>query len=239
MGVMTVLANAVTADSGGFLSDLADWSVGLMERLGAPGAGIAIGLENVFPPLPSEVILPLAGFTASRGSFGLVEVLIWTTLGSVVGALVWYLVGVLIGRERTRWLLSKVPLIKMSDIDRTEAWFARHGAKTVFFGRMIPIFRSLISIPAGVERMRLLPFLGYTLAGSAIWNTIFVMAGYYLGERWTEVEEYADLFQNIVIAVVVLAVAAFVVLRLRSRRRRAAAGLPVEPAEEPEAPSTS
>jgi membrane protein DedA with SNARE-associated domain len=155
-----------------------------MDRLGAPGAGLAIALENLFPPLPSEVILPLSGFTASRGKMQLLDVLVWTTLGSVIGALALYGVGALLGRERTLAIAGKLPLIKISDIEKTEAFFQRHGGKTVFFGRMIPIFRSLISIPAGVERMPLIKFTLLTTAGSAIWNTLFVMAGYLLGEQW-------------------------------------------------------
>ena len=153
-----------------------------METLGGPGAGLAIAAENLFPPIPSEVILPLAGFTASQGSFTIAEAIIWTTAGSVVGAFALYLVGALLGRDRFRWIWAKLPLVKMSDLDKTEAWFERHGRKAVFFGRMIPIFRSLISIPAGIERMPVWKFLGLTTAGSLIWNSIFVFAGYYLGK---------------------------------------------------------
>ncbi len=120
-----------------------------MDKLGAPGAGLAIALENLFPPLPSEVILPLAGFTAAQGRMSLVAALVWTTVGSVVGALALYGIGALIGRDRIRAIVARLPLVKLADLDRTEAWFARHGTKAVFFGRMIPIFRSLISVPAG------------------------------------------------------------------------------------------
>ncbi|UYM07846.1 DedA family protein [Solicola gregarius] len=190
-----------------------------MEKLGVAGAGIAIALENLFPPLPSEIILPLAGFTASRGEFNLVAVIIATTIGSVVGAAVLYYVGVLFGRDRLRAIVDKLPLVKLQDVDRAEAWFARHGRKAVFFGRMIPIFRSLISIPAGLERMGLPTFLGLTTAGSLIWNSIFVIAGYRLGERWDEVEKYVGAFQNVVIAVVVVAVVAFIAVRVLRRRR--------------------
>src|ERR1041384_4800726 len=157
---------------------------GLVERLGGPGAGLAVALENLFPPIPSEVILPLAGFAAAQGRMSLVAAITWTTLGSVAGAVALYYAGVVLGRDRVRAIAARLPLIKLSDIDRTEAWFARHGAKTVFFGRMIPIFRSLISIPAGVERMPMATFLLYTTLGSLIWNSIFVMAGYLLGENW-------------------------------------------------------
>lgn len=201
------------------LNTIAQWAVSLMESLGGPGAGLAIALENLFPPLPSEIILPLAGLTASRGTFGLVEVLLWTTLGSVVGALVLYGLGAWLGRDRLRRIVARVPLMKVADVDRAEAWFDRHGSKAVFFGRMIPLFRSLISIPAGVERMPLVRFTLLTTAGSAIWNTIFVLAGYYLGENWELVEQYADIFQKLVIAIVAIAVIVFVVIRLRQRAR--------------------
>ncbi|MFC5828953.1 DedA family protein [Nonomuraea insulae] len=203
---------------------MTDWLVGLMESLGAPGAGLAIALENLFPPLPSEVILPLSGFTASRGEMDLLDVLVCTTLGSVIGALALYWVGALLGRERTLAIAAKLPLVKISDIEKTEAWFQRHGRKTVFFGRMIPIFRSLISVPAGVERMPLPTFTLLTTAGSLIWNTIFVMAGYLLGENWPLIEGYVGVGTNVVIALVVLAVVVFVGVRLAERRKGRHAG---------------
>ncbi|MCG2624024.1 DedA family protein [Arthrobacter sp. I2-34] len=225
--MMTLLTSAAraaeaaqTADSASNLSGIAQWAVDIMEAVGAPGAGLAIALENLFPPLPSEVILPLAGFTASRGTFGLVEALVWTTLGSVVGALVLYGVGAWLGRARMRALAAKIPLVDVADVDRTEAWFGRHGSKAVFFGRMIPVFRSLISIPAGIERMPVWKFLLLTSTGSLVWNTIFVLSGYYLGENWHVVESYADVFQKIVIAVVVVAVAVWVLARIAKRRNR-------------------
>nr|WP_234361989.1 DedA family protein [Plantactinospora sp. BB1] len=201
------------------LSGIAEWATDLMDTLGAPGAGLAVALENLFPPLPSEIILPLAGFAASRGEMSLWSAIFWTTLGSVVGALALYYVGALLGRERTRAIAARLPLVKLADVDRTEAWFVRHGVKTVFFGRMIPIFRSLISIPAGIERMRLGTFLLCTALGSLIWNTAFVLAGYLLGENWHLVEEYAGLFQKVVIVAVALAVGWFVLSRLSRRDR--------------------
>ncbi|MGP6171668.1 DedA family protein [Microbacterium sp. A196] len=205
------------------LNAIAAWAVSLMETLGGFGAGLAIALENLFPPLPSEIILPLAGFTAAKGSLGLVEVLIWTTVGSVVGALILYGIGAWLGRRRMYAIAERLPLIKVEDVERTEAWFEKHGSKAVFFGRMIPIFRSLISIPAGIERMPLLRFTLLTLAGSAIWNTIFVLAGFFLGANWHIVEDYAGIFQKVVIAVVIVAVVVWVFLRVRQMRRTRAA----------------
>ncbi|GAA3295685.1 DedA family protein [Arthrobacter citreus] len=229
-----ILASVATATTdGSALGGIADWAVGIMETIGAPGAGLAIALENLFPPLPSEVILPLAGFAASQGNFSLPAALIWTTLGSVLGAWVLYGIGAWLGRDRMRALVSKVPLVDIEDVDKVEAWFDRHGYKAVFFGRMIPIFRSLISIPAGIERMPVWKFLGLTTAGSLIWNSIFVFAGYYLGESWHIVEEYAGVFQKIVIAAVLVAAVWYIVSKVRSHRRKKAEGpvSPVEPAE--------
>lgn len=190
-------------------SSAPQWITGLMESLGAPGAGIAIALENLFPPIPSEVILPLAGFTAATGQMNLVAVLIWTTIGSVVGAVALYWVGALLGRDRTVAIAAKIPLLKVADIEKTEAWFNKHGTKAVFFGRMLPIFRSLISVPAGIERMPLPIFLGLTTLGSAIWNTLFVMAGYLLGDNWETVTEYVSVYSKVVLAVAALAVLIF------------------------------
>ncbi len=205
------------------LTGVAGWAVDVMERLGGPGAGLIIAAENLFPPLPSEVILPLAGFTASQGTFTVPGAIAWTTAGSVVGALLLYTLGAVFGRRRFRAVWGRLPLVNMEDLDRTEAWFGRHGAKAIFFGRMIPIFRSLISIPAGIERMPLPLFVGLTTAGSLIWNTLFVVAGYQLGENWHLVEDYAGVFQKVVIVAVVLAVAWFVVSRVRRPQRDRAA----------------
>lgn len=192
-----------------------------MDTLGAPGAGLAIALENLFPPLPSEVILPLAGFAASTGQMSLLAALLWTTAGSVVGALALYGVGALLGRDRTVALAARLPLVKAADVERTEAWFLRHGTKAVFFGRMIPVFRSLISVPAGVERMPLPVFLGLTTLGSALWNTAFVCAGYLLGDNWAEVTTVVSAYSKVVLAGAAVALAAFVAVRIvRPARQR-------------------
>lgn len=206
------LQDSETSES--WLTVFGDWTVGLMEFIGAPGAGIAIALENLFPPLPSELVLPMAGLAASRGSFSLFEALFWTTAGSVVGAYLLYWLGAAFGASRLRAIAEKLPLMQGTDVDNTVAWFERHGGKAVFFGRMIPIFRSLISIPAGVTRMPLLRFGALTLAGSLIWNTIFVLAGYFLGENWIIVERYSDIVRNVVIIGVILGLVWFLARRL-------------------------
>ncbi|MEV4676635.1 MULTISPECIES: DedA family protein [Actinomadura] len=214
------------ASAGEPAGGIAGWATDLMERLGAPGAGLAIALENLFPPLPSEVILPLAGFTAAQGRMSLTAAIVWTTLGSVVGALALYGIGALIGRDRVRAIAARLPLVKVEDLDRTEAWFLRHGGKAVFFGRMIPIFRSLISVPAGVERMRMPVFLAYTTLGSLLWNTVFVLAGYGLGDNWRTVEEYVGVYSKAVVAVAVVAAAAFLAVRIVKARRAGAGDRP-------------
>jgi membrane protein DedA with SNARE-associated domain len=215
-GAALVAAQAESDQLGG----IAGWAVSLMESLGGPGAGLAIAIENLFPPLPSEVILPLAGFTASRGELSLVEALIWTTVGSVVGAVVLYGLGAALGLDRTRALAERMPLLKGSDVDHASEWLSRHGKKAVFFGRMIPVFRSFISIPAGVNRMPITQFVLLTALGSGIWNTAFVLAGFTLGENWARVEPYAGTFQTAVIAIIIIVIAYAVVKRVRELRHQ-------------------
>jgi membrane protein DedA with SNARE-associated domain len=205
------------------LTGIVGWVVSLMDALGAPGVGLAIALENIFPPLPSEVFLPLAGFTAARGEMSLVAAIIWTTLGSLVGALALYGIGAALGRNRLRAIVDRMPLVNLSDVDKAEEWFARHGNKAVFFGRMVPLVRSMISVPAGVERMPVLLFAALTTAGSLIWNTAFVMAGYGLGESWHVVEQYAGIASKVVLVAVVLAVVGFIGRRVWLRRQNAEA----------------
>lgn len=209
------MRQVVDAGTGG----IAGWVVSVVDGIGEVGVGALIALENLFPPIPSEVILPLAGFAAAQGSFSLLSAILWTTAGSVVGALVLYELGAVVGRDRVRAFAARLPLVNPGDVDVAERWFVRHGYKAVFFGRMLPIIRSAISVPAGVERMPMWRFLLYTLAGSAIWNTLFIVAGYQLGARYTEVEQYATTLQYVVVAVAVALVGWFVVARIVKRQR--------------------
>ncbi|MFJ2435342.1 DedA family protein [Streptomyces anulatus] len=198
---------------------IAGWAAGLVEAFGGPGAGAAIALENVFPPLPSEVILPLTGFAASQGVLSIASALFWTTLGSVVGAVVLYGIGAVFGRERMHAWWAKLPLVKASDLVRTEEWFARHGTKAILLGRMVPVFRSLISVPAGVERMPLPVFVTLTTAGSLVWNTVLVMAGYWLGDQWDVVGAYVGVVSKVVLALAAVALVGYVAMRIRGRNR--------------------
>jgi membrane protein DedA with SNARE-associated domain len=214
----TVL-DAAAEPAGESLGGIADWAVGVMETIGAPGAGLLVALENLFPPLPSEVILPLAGFTASQGSFTVGGAIFWTTLGAVVGAIALYWIGAALGRRRLRAIVDRMPLVDLHDLDRTEEWFDRHGKAAVFFGRMIPVFRSLISIPAGIERMSFGAFVLLSTAGSLIWNTVFVLAGYYLGENWHVAEQYAGVFSRTVVVLAAAFLLWWVVKRVLRNRR--------------------
>ncbi|HEX4225028.1 MAG TPA: DedA family protein [Pseudonocardiaceae bacterium] len=221
------------------LDGLAGFAASLMDTLGrllgGPGAAIANGLDNVLLFLPSEVILPLAGVSVSQGHMTLLAAIVWTTIGSMVGATIMYYLGRWLGRHRARAILGRIPLVSVADVDRAEAWFTKHGTKAVLFGRMLPFFRGIISIPAGVERMNYALFLLYTTAGSLVWNTIFVLLGDELGHRWYVVLRYAGPITWVVTAVVVLAIGYFVVSRLLRRRREARAEVPAPTGEVVEA----
>ncbi len=195
-----------------------DWVVAVMRAIGAPGVGVATLLETVFPPVPSEVVLPLAGFTADQGHYSFVSALAWATAGSVAGALLLYWAAAAWGLERLGAVAERLPLMGREDVERSIAWFDRHGRSAVFLGRLVPGVRSLISIPAGVQRMRLLPFLGYTTAGSLLWNAALIGAGYELGAQWHLVEKYVGEASTAISAVLGLAVALAVVTRVRGRR---------------------
>ncbi|QRV02304.1 DedA family protein [Arcanobacterium phocisimile] len=203
------------------LSGIAAWTVDLMNKLGGLGVALIIAIENVFPPIPSEVVLPLAGFTASQGgNLSFVGALIWSTIGSLLGALILYGIAYLFGRERTRALLLWLPLTRESDVDKTEQFFEKYDRPTVFFGRMLPIFRSLISLPAGVIKMNIPLFIGLTTAGSLVWNTALITAGYVLGDNWELVERYVGLGSKIVAVIVLLGLLAWVIMRVRATKNR-------------------
>ena len=197
--------------------------VSLVGALGAPGVGIAVAAENLFPPIPSEVILPSAGFAAASGSMGLVSAIVWATIGSVVGALALYALGAWFGRARFYSLASKIAFVKEADIERAEAWFVRRGPLAVLLGRVVPVVRSLISIPAGIERMKLLPFTLYTAIGSALWNSVLIGAGYALGANWAIVEEWISRYQLIVFGLAGIALVVWMVRKWTVRRSRESA----------------
>lgn len=200
---------------------LATWVTDVIESLGYPGLTILVAAENIFPPIPSEVILPLAGFLTGQGRFSFVLVLIASTLGSLIGALVLYAIGMGLGQAGIRRLLVRyghLALITPEDLTRAEDWFDRWGPIAVFTGRLVPVVRSLVSLPAGYRRMPLVQFVPLTIFGSLLWNGALVALGWALGENWHSIEEYVGLLQYVVIAVVALLVLKFVWSRLRHRR---------------------
>ncbi|WP_115685066.1 DedA family protein [Corynebacterium senegalense] len=207
------------------MQSIIDWVVHLMEVLGAPGVGIAILLENLFPPIPSEVVLPLAGFTVSQGSLNFVAVFVWSVVGSVVGAYMLYGIGAWLGAERLRRIAHWMWLVRASDVDASLDFFRKYGRVSVFFGRLIPGIRSLISIPAGLDRMNLVTFGLWTTLGSAIWNFLLVTLGFYLGENWHLVEDYVNTYSNVVYVILILLIVGFLAFFIRREVQERREGL--------------
>jgi len=200
-----------------FIGDALSWVVGLVETFGYAGLAIVVALENVFPPIPSEAVLPLAGYLVSQGRMSLWGAVLAATIGSVVGALVLYWLGYAWGEERVRGLVKRYGrwlMIDKDDFDRAQTWFEDHGRTAVFVARLAPLTRSLISVPAGVARMPLIPFLAYTTLGSGIWNLVLIGAGWLLGANWTLVERYQSLLSRGVVVLLGLGIAWFIGRRL-------------------------
>jgi membrane protein DedA with SNARE-associated domain len=216
----------------GILESITDWVRNVVEAANYPGVAGMIALENIFPPIPSELVLPLGGFLAARGDFpgppviAVPLTIVAATIGSLIGAIVLYAFGAIVSEARVRAFLRRYGryfLLSEDDYNRAESWFTDHGTQAVFIGRCIPGIRSIISIPAGVERMPMAEFLVFTAAGSAIWNTALISAGAALGDQWERVSEYVDVVTYAVVAIVAIAVVWFVVRRLRERKQASAA----------------
>ena len=201
----------------GQLQGLAGWVASVIEALGEVGVGLLVALENLVPPIPSEVVLSLAGYLAAAGGLNLVLVLAAATAGSVGGALLLYWLGRALGEERLRRWLDRIPLVDADDLEKADRWFERHAMGAVLFGRCAPVVRSLISVPAGANRMPLGQFVVFTAIGSGVWNALFVGAGYLLGERWRDVEKYSHWFDYAVGFVFAGAIGWWVVRKTRGR----------------------
>ncbi len=198
-----------------------DWVIRIMEALGAPGVGLAVFLENIFPPIPSELILPLAGFTASQGDFNVWAALTCSVIGSVTGAFLLYWVGQVFGAARLRGIADRMWLVDAKDVDDALAWFDRYGTWSVFFGRLIPGVRSLISVPAGIDRMNPWTFGLLTTLGSTIWNSVLIWAGVQLGEQWETVTNAFESYSSVVyiiIALILISILLFLIRRHLTRR---------------------
>lgn len=207
----------------GLIGDLTELARDAVTGAGYPGILAAMVAENLFPPIPSEVVLPLAGFEVSQGNLVFVWTVLAATLGSVIGALILYAVGRYGGRPAVlRW--GRVLRVTPADLDRAERWSDRWGDWVVLGARVVPIARSVVSIPAGIACMPVLRFTALTALGSLVWNLLLVGAGYQLGARWEEVSAVADSYSDV--ALVLFAAGAVLVVAWLIRRRRRAAAAP-------------
>ena len=192
------------------IDDLTDMVTQTIDRLGYLGVALLVALESVFPPIPSEIVLPLAGFVAGRGDASVLGMVVASTAGSVVGSWVLYGISAAIGPDRLHAFVERHGRwfgVKVADLQRAEDWFDRRSDMAVFFGRCVPLVRSLVSVPAGFRRMSLLRFTAFTAAGSAVWNLALIGAGALLGEQWHVVGDWVGKLQSVVIAVIVMGVA--------------------------------
>ena len=194
----------------------------LMGSLGEWGVGLFTFLETVIPPIPSEVILPLAGFISSQGSMNIILVIVAGTVGAYLGGMVLYFLGAALGLDRSIRILAKLPLVYREDFEKAAAWFALHGRSAVFFGRLIPGIRSLISLPAGAERMNFGIFSIFTVAGSAIWNALLVYLGAALGSQYALVDRYSN-YLNYAVYLAAVVFIGFLIVRAIRRRSQAPA----------------
>ena len=185
-----------------------EFILSMMNQFGYIGVFLLIAVENIFPPIPSEVILLFGGFMTTYSGLNIIIMIIFATLGSLLGAIVLYYIGKILNKERLKKIVSgkigKILRLKNSDIDKADEWFDTKGNKTVFFCRFIPIVRSLISIPAGMSEMPMGKFLFYTIAGSLIWNTVLIVIGSILGENWESILNIFDTYSNIVLVLLVI-----------------------------------
>jgi membrane protein DedA with SNARE-associated domain len=207
------------------LSGLSDWVVDVIDRLGYVGVALLVAFENLFPPIPSEIVLPFAGFVARDGKATLPGMILAATIGSVVGAWVLYGIAAWIGPERLeRFLLRYGKWLRLTpaDVAKAERWFDRRAVVAVLVGRCVPLIRSLVSIPAGFRRMDFRVFTLYTAIGALIWNTALVGAGYALRSQWHDVEPVLNVVQYVVIALIVAAILWLLWARVLSPQARAA-----------------
>ncbi|MFC6014693.1 DedA family protein [Plantactinospora solaniradicis] len=202
------------------LGGLTGWIAGVIDAMGVPGVGLLVALENLIPPVPSEIVLAMAGYLAGEGRMNVFLVVLSATAGSVLGALALYWLGAALGEDRLKRWLDRLPLVDTDDLERADRWFERYGSWAVLFGRMIPVVRSLVSVPAGADRMPLGRFLALTTLGSGLWNAIFVGLGYALGSRWQQIDRYASFFDYGLLAIFVGMIAVWVVKKRRKRLRR-------------------
>ena len=206
------------------LEQVGGWIESLIAAIGYPGIVLAMALENIFPPIPSEAVLPFAGALSAKGELSFWGAIAAGTVGSLIGAVVLYAVGYVAREAGVRRLVAaygRYLFISESDLDRSAAWFERYGEAIIFFGRLIPLIRSIISVPAGYTRMNMVRFLIYTTLGTTLWNLILTYIGRVLGENWADISDLMAPYENGVLILIGLAVLAFIGWRaMRWRRQR-------------------
>ena len=196
-----------------------DWAADFIDAIGLLGVAALVALENIFPPIPSELVLLLTGFNVSETRFGFVGAIVFATIGSVVGAYFLYGIGRLLNEDRLEAFLAGIGRfvgLKKSDVHKGFQWFERHGTLVVLFGRLVPVVRSVVSIPAGADKMPLGRFTALTAFGSFVWNTIWISIGWGLGDQWKKAGRWGDYIQYSAIALIAIGL---VVLIARARRR--------------------
>ena len=184
-----------------------DWVTGFIESVGYVGIALLMFAENVFPPIPSELIMPLAGFNSANGEMNIVIAIIAGCIGSLAGAVFWYYIGAWIGTDRLKHFArrhGRLLTLTPGEVDQADRWFDRHGGKAVFLGRLVPAVRTLISVPAGISGMHLGPFLLYSTLGTVIWTTFLALCGYWLGSQYEKVQTWIDPVSKAVVAAIVL-----------------------------------
>lgn len=194
-----------------------------MNSFGYFGVFLLIAIENIFPPIPSEVILLFGGFMTTYTKLNIIFMIIASTLGSLIGAIVLYYIGKIFNKERLKKIISgkigKILRLKNSDIDKADKWFDTKGNKTVFFCRFIPIVRSLISIPAGMSEMPIIKFLIYTIFGSLIWNTVLIITGKMVGNNWTKILTIFDTYSHIVLIIFIIIFIILITIFYKKRKK--------------------
>ncbi|MGC1211636.1 MAG: DedA family protein, partial [Micromonospora sp.] len=201
-------------------SGLTGWVAGVIDSMGALGVALLVALESIVPPIPSEIVLAMAGYLSAEGRFNVVLIVLAATVGSLVGALVLYWLGLVLGEERLKRWLDHLPLVDRDDLEQADRWFERHGRWAVLFGRVVPVVRSLVSVPAGANRMPIGEFLLLTTVGSGVWNALIVGLGYALGSQWQQVDTYSNWFNYAIFLVFGIMIASWVTKKVRKRRAR-------------------
>jgi membrane protein DedA with SNARE-associated domain len=203
-----------------------DWITNIMDSWGYLGIVLLMFLENIFPPIPSEVVMPLAGFTASQDKLNITFVIAMGTVGSVLGALPWYYAGRYLGEERLKdWAdkYGKWITVRRKDIEKSSKWFSKHCGKAVVLCHLVPGIRTLISMPAGIHQMNLVKFLLYTALGAGFWVAVLAIAGYKLGQNYQMIERYLGPLSKIVLVILVVAAIAWF---MRRKRKKSSASKP-------------